>query len=83
MVHTFFSRSIERSVLLREQGFKVPQQYDMRCDYYSRATSTVKNNFQKLENAVIHVIKSNWDPIYISIASGHLENQIALYLSIY
>ncbi|KAL4085263.1 hypothetical protein QTP88_027122 [Uroleucon formosanum] len=72
--HTFFSRSSKRSSLLREQGFKLPNQSDTRWNYHSRAASTIKIHFQELKNSVKHVTEeSNWDPIFIATASGLLD----------
>lgn len=74
MFHTFFSRSSKRSSLLREQGFKLPNQSDTRWNYHSRAASTIKIHFQELKNSVKHVPEeSNWDPISIATASGLLD----------
>eukprot|EP00102_Acyrthosiphon_pisum_P025972 XP_016663182.1 PREDICTED: uncharacterized protein LOC107884809 [Acyrthosiphon pisum] len=71
MFHTFFSRSTERSELLREQGFKLPNQSDTRCNYHSRAASTIKKHFLDLKNAVLHVTEEpSWDPISVCTASG-------------
>lgn len=74
MFHTFFSRSSKRSSLLREQGFKLPNQSDTRWNYHSRAAITIKIHFQELKNSVKHVTEeSNWDPISIATASGLLD----------
>ena len=71
MFHTFFSRSTKRSELLREQGFKLPNQSDTRWNYHSRAASTIKKHFLDLKNAVLHVTEEpSWDPISVCTASG-------------
>lgn len=71
MFHTFFSRSTKRSELLREQGFKLPNQSDTRWNYHSRAASTIKKYFLELKNAILHVTEDpNWDPISVCTASG-------------
>ncbi|KAL4119236.1 hypothetical protein QTP88_012077 [Uroleucon formosanum] len=71
MFHTFFSRSTKISELLREQGFKLPNQSDTRWNYHSRAASTIKKHFLDLKNAVLHVTEEpGWDPISVCTASG-------------
>ncbi|KAL4142958.1 hypothetical protein QTP88_005346 [Uroleucon formosanum] len=71
MFHTFFSRSTKRSELLREQGFKLPNQTDTRWNYHSGAASTIKKHFLDLKNSVLHVTEEpGWDPISVCTASG-------------
>ncbi|XP_050063246.1 zinc finger MYM-type protein 1-like [Aphis gossypii] len=65
------NRSTKRSELLREQGFKLPNQSDTRWNYHSRAASTIKKHFLDLKNAVLHVTEEpSWDPISVCTASG-------------
>lgn len=84
MFHTFFSGSSKRSVLI-DQGFILPNQYNTRRNYHSRAAITIKSHFNELKkNAVCHVIdEPSWDSISISTASGILSimnNRTFVYL---
>lgn len=74
MFHTFFSRSSKRSVLLKEQGFRLPNQCNTRWNYHSRAALTIKTHFNELKNAVSHVVdESGWDSTSVCTASGILS----------
>ncbi|XP_050066274.1 zinc finger MYM-type protein 1-like [Aphis gossypii] len=74
MFHTFFSRSSKRSVLLREQGFKLPNQCNTRWNYHSRAALTIKTHFNELKNAVSHVVDDpGWDSTSVCTASDELQ----------
>jgi hypothetical protein len=72
--HTFFSRSSKRSVLLREQGFKLPNQCNTRRNNHSRAALTIKTHFNELKNAVSHIVDDpGWDSTSVCTASGILS----------
>lgn len=74
MFHSFFSRSSKRNELLREQGFRLPNQCNTRWNYHSRAALTIKLHFNELKNAVSHVVdEPGWDSISICSASGILN----------
>ncbi|XP_025425451.1 zinc finger MYM-type protein 1-like [Sipha flava] len=74
MFHTFFSRSSKRSSLLREQGFKLPNQCNTRWNYHSRAALTIKTHFNELKNAVSHVVDDpGWDSNSVCTASDELQ----------
>ncbi|KAL4104312.1 hypothetical protein QTP88_019613 [Uroleucon formosanum] len=74
MFHTFFSRSSKRSVLLREQGFKLPNQCNTRWNYHLRAALSIKTHFNELKNAVSHVVDDpGWDSTSVCTTSGILS----------
>ncbi|XP_026821268.1 zinc finger MYM-type protein 1-like [Rhopalosiphum maidis] len=80
MFHTFFSRSSKRSSLLREQGFKLPNQCNTRWNYHSRATLTIKTHFNELKNAVSHVVDDpGWDSNSVCTASEEKLRQLFKY----
>ncbi|KAL4141365.1 hypothetical protein QTP88_004017 [Uroleucon formosanum] len=63
-------RSSKRSVLLREQGFKLPNQCNTRWNYHSRAALTIKTHFNELKNAVSHVVDDpGWDSTSVCTTS--------------
>jgi len=47
--YSFFSKSSKRTVLLTEQGFKLPQATSTRWNFHSRAVNAVKNHFHELK----------------------------------
>lgn len=74
MFHLFFNRSSKRNELLRERGFRLPNQCNTHWNYHSRAALTIKSHFDELKNAVSHVVNERgWDFISIYTASGILN----------
>jgi hypothetical protein len=74
-IFKFFSGSSKRSVLLREQGSKLPNQRNTRWNYHSRAAVTINTHFNELKNAESHVVDdSDWDSTSVCTTSDILSN---------